>query len=196
MTLERVHRAAGFATSLALRRKFLMAKKAGDQTMQAWIGQTQSLAFRMTEAGIAVSDQDRILALTMGLPVSYDPVIINFDSTPHDQLTLNHVIIRLLNEELRQASLPSLTDQERADGPGDAALAVSCSKSGTSRRNRSAADVTCFFCDGKGHYKSECPEKSQWEKMKKAKGTAALAEEDSDDEGGGYFFAEEVVFRQ
>ena len=196
MTLEWVHCAVGFVTSLALRRKFLMAKKAGDQTMQAWIGQTQSLAFRMTEAGIAVSDQDRILVLTMGLPVSYDPVIINFDLTPHDQLTLNHVIIHLLNEELCQASLPSLTNQEQADGPGDAALAVSCSKSGTSQQNRSATDVTCFFCDGKGHYKSECPEKSQWEKMKKAKGTAALAEVVSDDEGGGYFFAEEVVFRQ
>src|SRR6202023_24965 len=103
-TLERVHRAAGFATSLALRRKFLMTKKDATQSMQAWIGHIQSLAFRMVEAGISVTDQDRILALTMGLPSSYDAVIINFDSTPADQLTLNNVTVRLLNEELRQSS--------------------------------------------------------------------------------------------
>lgn len=185
-TLERVHRAAGFATSLALRRRFLTAKKADDQTMQAWIGQIQSLAFRMTEAGVAITDQDRILALTMGLPTSYDPVIINFDSTLQDQLTLNHVIIRLLNEELRQASLPS----QAADNE---AMHVSPAKSPLSRRKRpdgtTDSDVTCFFCDGKGHYKSECPERKEWEnlKMKKAKGVAAFAEESSDDESTGFF---------
>ncbi|KAJ6470923.1 hypothetical protein C8R45DRAFT_762484, partial [Mycena sanguinolenta] len=36
--LERLHRAAGFATSLALRRKFLTAKKMAEETMEAWIG--------------------------------------------------------------------------------------------------------------------------------------------------------------
>ena len=91
-TLERVHRAAGFATSLALQRRFLTGKKTDDQSMQSWIGQVQSLAFQMAHARIAITDQDRILALTMGLPGTYDAVIINFDSTPADQLTLNNVI--------------------------------------------------------------------------------------------------------
>ncbi|KAG6825986.1 hypothetical protein H0H92_001614, partial [Tricholoma furcatifolium] len=53
-TLGRVHRAAGFATSLALRRKFLTAKKQPEQSMQAWIGQIQAIAFRMEEAGIDI----------------------------------------------------------------------------------------------------------------------------------------------
>ena len=34
LTLERVHQAAGFATSLSLRRKFLTAKKSDSQTMK------------------------------------------------------------------------------------------------------------------------------------------------------------------
>ncbi|KAJ7614389.1 hypothetical protein FB45DRAFT_1035871 [Roridomyces roridus] len=34
--LERMHRAAGFATSLALRRQFLTAKKLDSETMEAW----------------------------------------------------------------------------------------------------------------------------------------------------------------
>lgn len=69
-TLERVHRAAGFATSLSLRCSFLSAKKTKDQPMQAWISQIQNLVFRMEAASITVSEQDRILALTMGLPTN------------------------------------------------------------------------------------------------------------------------------
>ena len=119
-TLRRVHHAAGFATSLALRRKFLTTKKEAEQLMQAWIGDIQSLAFRMREAGIEVTDQDKILALTMGLPESYDAVIINFDSTSPELLTLNHVITRLLNEEIRQAA----SGPQPNNNPVDEAMAV------------------------------------------------------------------------
>jgi hypothetical protein len=102
--LRDVHCARGFATSLALRRKFLTAKKNDKQTMQAWISDVQSLAYTIEEAGIPVTDQDKILALTMGLPTSYDDVIINFDSTAPAELTFQSVITRLLNEETRQLS--------------------------------------------------------------------------------------------
>jgi hypothetical protein len=189
-TLQRVHRAAGFATSLALRRKFLTAKKGEAQSMQAWIGVIQSLAFRMEEAQIVVTDQDRILALTMGLPISYNAVIINFDSTPADQLTLDCVITRLLNEETRQAA-NSVEDES-----GDQAMAIMGSKFAGRRAARAtnASDVTCYFCDKKGHYKSECPKKKEWERSEKQKNgsksgeeAAGLVEEDSDDEYLGSF---------
>ncbi|KAF8881513.1 hypothetical protein CPB84DRAFT_1687193 [Gymnopilus junonius] len=130
--------------------------------MQAWIGQIQGLAFHLEQAGISVSDQDKILAITMGLPSTYDAVIINFDSTPSDQLTLNHVFNCLLNEEVQQSVIISLVPACPANG-----------------------DVICFFCNKKGHYKSECPEKKAWEKMK-AKGesreTAATIFDWSDEE--------------
>ena len=103
-TLEHIHCAAGFATSLALWWHFLMAKKGAEQSMQAWIGHIQGLGFCMEQSGVKVSDQDKILVLTMGLAPSYDPIIINFDATPSELLTLNNVIMCLLNEEVRQSS--------------------------------------------------------------------------------------------
>jgi len=63
----------------------------------------------MEEAGIDVSEQDIILALMMGLLTAFDPIIINFDSMSSDQLTQDHVISRLLNEETRQKSTTMLT---------------------------------------------------------------------------------------
>ena len=106
-TLRGVHCARGFATSLALRRKFLTARKDINQSMQAWIGSIRTQAFIMEESGITVSEHDMILALTMGLPDSYNPVIINFDATPTDQLNFEHVVTRLLNEETQQNSVQS-----------------------------------------------------------------------------------------
>jgi gag-polypeptide of LTR copia-type len=100
LTLQRIHQAAGFATSLSLRQKFLTAKKSDHQTMQAWIGQIQGLAFCMEHVKIAVTDQDKILAITMGLPPSFNNVIINFDSMSPGTLTLDLVIAHLLNEEV------------------------------------------------------------------------------------------------
>jgi hypothetical protein len=68
--------------------------------MQAWIGQIQGLSFCMEHTKIAVTNQDKILAITMGLPPSFDNVIIYFDSMSPGTLTLDLVIARLLNEEV------------------------------------------------------------------------------------------------
>jgi hypothetical protein len=94
--LKSDHHACGFATSLALHQKFLTMKKGVNQSMQSWIGEIRKQAFMMKEAEITVSNQDIILTLTIGLPSSYDAVIINFDSTPADQLMLDNVIAHLL----------------------------------------------------------------------------------------------------
>lgn len=187
-TLRMMHQAAGFATSLSLRRSFLTAKKGDDETMEAWIGRIQRMVLRMEHADVVVTDQDQILAFTMGLPPAYNPVIINFDATPPEQLTVKHVITRLLNEEARQKSSPSgdATPVAPTTAEFEEAMAVIAAR-------RAATDVTCFFCDKKGHFKSDCPDKLAWEsgKRKKRSGTAALAiglDSDSDDsEAGGFF---------
>ncbi len=154
--LEKVHLAVGFATSLALRRKFLTTKKSETMSMQAWIGHIEGLAFRMEKAGIIVTEQDKILAVTMGLPPAYNNVIINFDSMSPDLLTMQLVITRLLNEEAHQEMI--------ADEPKpkeESLAAVSRTKT------RTTDEITCYFCDKKGHYKSDCPERKLWERTKK-----------------------------
>jgi hypothetical protein len=161
-SLRNVHRARGFATSLALRRRFLTAKKGDSQTMQAWIGQIQAQAFMMEEAGIVVSEQDKILALTMGLPATYDPVIINFDSTAPDHLTFDHVVTRLLNEETRQTAGSGTA----AKSPPEVAFSARV------KPRRPISEITCFNCQKKGHYQSMCPD---------AKSEAATAATDADD---------------
>ena len=121
--------------------------------MQSWISSVQSQAFKMEESGTTVSSLDIILALTMGLPPAYDPVIINFDSTPSDQLTFNNVVAWLLNKETRQSSVDPITPTiATSDRPPDNISMYVASQC------RPHLDMTCHFCGKKGHFKSQCRE--------------------------------------
>ena len=140
-----------------------------------------------------VSNQDKILALTMGLPSSYNTVIINFNSTPSDQLTLSHVISCLLNEEVHQISGSKLSDNNDAEEVQDEAMAVIGQDSGGQQAGGgNPSDVICFFCDKKGHYKSDCPNRLAWEKVKKKNGLkdhiVAFLDENNEDSDGVRFF--------
>ncbi|OJA07944.1 hypothetical protein AZE42_11021 [Rhizopogon vesiculosus] len=75
-----------------LRRKFHALKKADDVSMQAWIAEVLRIAFQLQEIAVDVTDEDLILVLTLGLPSSYENLIVSLDATPPDELTLDHVI--------------------------------------------------------------------------------------------------------
>jgi hypothetical protein len=68
------------ATWLALRRRFLTSVKGAEESMLAWVGQVKSMSFHLENVGVDVSDEDTILALTMGLNKSYDSFIISLDT--------------------------------------------------------------------------------------------------------------------
>ncbi|TFK62047.1 hypothetical protein BDN72DRAFT_827862 [Pluteus cervinus] len=152
--------------------------------MQSWIGEIQSMAFRLERAGRTVDDEDKILALTMGLPASYDAVVINFDATSADELTLEHVIARLLNEEQRQLGVV----EKDLMASQDEANAVAVARARSQSKSASSDSVSCYFCDEKGHYKSDCPARQLWLKAREKKkgATVALVEElgsDPEDDG-------------
>ena len=76
-----MHRAQGFATCMSLRQKFNMMTMRTDQLMSNWIADVQQAAFRLNKVGYTATDEDKILVLTQGLPLSYDPFIISLNAT-------------------------------------------------------------------------------------------------------------------
>ncbi|KAF9064931.1 hypothetical protein BDP27DRAFT_1140844, partial [Rhodocollybia butyracea] len=112
--------------------------------------------FEMEEAGLDVSDQEYILAITLGLPPSYATVISSFNTVAADVLTLDYVTNQLLNDEVAQlAGKPTTTNVERERDAKDSAL-TAAAPDGT---RGPAVKRTCFFCDKHGHFKDECPER-------------------------------------
>jgi hypothetical protein len=144
--LRALHQSRGFASRLSLRRRFITMKKGDVQSIQSWVADVRRIAFQLSEINSTVPDEDIILVLTAGLPPSYETFTISLDAVPPDLLTLDFVISRLLNEEARQY-IPT-TDSRSV------ALA-------TTRTKTPLAQITCFKCQKKGHYQSNCTDTAE-----------------------------------
>ena len=158
--LERVHVARGFATRLSLRRQFSRLMKKHDESMNAWLGRVKKLAFRLERSGITVTEEDKILALTNGLPEVYDPLIVALDATPATELTLEYVSNRLINEEVRI--------EEKVEVEKETALLAKGRGKGTSL-SPSVQRWECWGCGEYGHLRRDCKNsKDKDEKVEKS----------------------------
>lgn len=174
--LTSIHLGRGVATRLTLRRRFNRLEKSASESMQTFISFARRLAAQLREVGATVEDEDLILAITGGLPRSYSTFIVTLDSTPADDLTLDYVVSRLLNEELRQ--VPDRANRDtvppiRAD-PDNVAMAVAAA----SRIATPLARITCFKCGNKGHYQINCPDTKEGDSV-----NVAYSADASEDDG-------------
>ena len=99
-SLQKVHWAHGFATCLSLRRRFLYMRKCNNQPIISWVSDVKKVTLQLEATGVAMINEDIILALTEGLPESFSKFIVALDALPPSKLTLDNIIMRLLNEEV------------------------------------------------------------------------------------------------
>ena len=118
--------------------------------MSAWISRVKAMAFRLTEIGVAVTNEDQILALTMGLDASYEPFVISLDSTQPKLLTLDYVIHCLLNKDV-------CCDNKEKGKVSDKNKEVKVKKDKDNVANNNPR--VCWCCGKTGHVKAFCKEK-------------------------------------
>jgi hypothetical protein len=150
--LLQVHHAQGLVTWLALWRKFLTSVK-GVDAMSAWIGWVRVMAFRLKEISVAVTDEDQILVLTMGLDELYKSFVISLDGTQPELLMLDYVIHCLLNEDVcyDNQEVGKVKDEVKPKMDKDNVALVAISSAGN--------PCTCWHCGKMGHIKAFCKEK-------------------------------------
>jgi hypothetical protein len=112
-----------------------------------------------------VSDLDKISVLLNGLPLAYQPVIVNITGTPLASLTFEDVVTRLMNEEGRLRNIVSPTTipsvaSVASDSQDEAYIAMRVPK-GKSFKSTPSKDVSkpiiCHKCGGVGHIRPHCP---------------------------------------
>ena len=130
-----------------------MTSVKGVDTMLAWIGQVKAMAFRLTEIGVAITDEDQILVLTMGLDVSYEFFVISLDSTQPELLMLDYIIHHLLNEDVHcdNQEVGKVKDEIKPEKDKENVVLVVILSPGNPR--------TCWRCGKMGHIKAFCKEK-------------------------------------
>ena len=74
--------------------------KCNDQPIISWVSDVKKAAFQLEAASVTTINEDIILALTEGLPESFWTFIVTLDALPPSKLTLDNVVMRLLNEEV------------------------------------------------------------------------------------------------
>lgn len=172
LELKRVHTSRGFASKLALRRRFFSMRKAPNQQIQAWAAEVRHIGYLLERADFELDEMDRILALTQGLPEEYNPLIVALDSSPAETLTFEGVLERLLNEESRQL-MGRLTVKAETE---EALAVVPTNRRSSPGKRPSRKGVRCHLCKGMGHYRSECPSQEEDVNLVEDKGNRDQAE--------------------
>jgi hypothetical protein len=168
--LAAAHNAQGLASLMSLRRTFHTMSKETDVSMRTWISSVRDIASRITELGSDVATEDIILALTRGLPPTYESLVIALDSMDRTNLTIDYVVQRLLNEEERQVSNANV-----ADGTIGALIA----RARNTSTPRESSTSVCYNCECTGHLKNNCPistREANAMRKKKEEGAANITE--------------------
>lgn len=167
--IAKVHRARGFGSRFKMRRIWLSLRKSEDETMISWINRVESYASRLRGVDANIEDEEIIVVLVNGLASTFEPFIVSLDSVGKDQLTLEYVKGRLMNEFVRQEGPigdKSLVDVKVERNEASAMAARWKGGSGRGRQSipdsdskgeqKSSSSVKCYRCQQRGHIAADC----------------------------------------
>jgi hypothetical protein len=130
------------------------------------------LAYLLMQARYALTDVDKVLALTQGLPASYSTFLVTLDTL--ESPTFDDVLVRFLKEETHQSFPPprgkgkssttdtSLDNQSDSDSnevvvKNEAMMALAAAATIRKYSAKKAGKVYCHRCGGIGHLRAQCP---------------------------------------
>jgi len=172
--LQKVHERANLSNKLYLMRKLYQTRLSQDQDMNDYIRSTLEMVERLHGIGEEIKDFHIAALLLSGLPDSYDNLVTALDARPDDELTLEYVKGKLVDEYKRRTSGKSESALNTYD--------ITAAKNSNISRQRE-----CFFCKKPGHVKKDCrawkakiSELKKLGKYQKAK-TAVMDDDSSSD---------------
>lgn len=154
--LQKVHERSNLSNKLYLLRK-LYQSKLENKTMSDYIKEVLELVERLSGVGEVIKDFHVAALLLGGLPDNYASLVTALDTRPDNELTLEYVKGKLIDEFKRKG----------ANGDGESALNVRKIIDGVNKVRE------CYFCHRKGHYKKDCFEYKKV--LKKKNGQAKVA---------------------
>jgi hypothetical protein len=131
--------------------------KGAEESMSAWVGCMKSMSFHLEDIRVDVSDEDTILALTMGLDKSYDSFTISLNTMSPDQLTLDYIVSCMLNEEVCCTNVEIQGVVMKAKGGKKGEVRVKKEDNVAMVAAQRDGPTTCWHCGKMGHVCTEKP---------------------------------------
>lgn len=122
--------------------------------MEEHVMTMQDLIDKLTALGEEIKEHLFVAMLLSSLPESYSTLITALESRSEEELTLNLVTGKLIDEYRRRKGVPNTEDLSIA-------LKVSQNK-----ETDKIKEKTCYFCKNPRHFKQECTRYRKWKANK------------------------------
>jgi len=173
--LQGVFQRKSLMNKMKARREFYTVEMIVGDSMLGYINSVRNLGENLKAMGGEVTETAVAMSVLNGLTSKYENLLVALDAKGEDELRLDFVKSRLLQEERRQAEKSPATKRI-----GDMAL-VGANYRGQGRRG-DFSKIECYYCHKFRHISHDCPElKAKKQRQDKVAAIAADDGSDSDD---------------
>jgi len=174
-TLRGVFHRKSLMNKMKARREFCTVEMTVGEGMLGYINRVRNLGEILKAMGGEVTEMDVAMSVLNGLTSKYENLLVALDAKGEDELSLDSVKSRLLQEERHPADKSPATKRI-----GDMAL-VGANYGGQGRHGV-LFKIKCYYCHKFGHILHNCPElKAKKQRQDKVAAIAADDGGDSDD---------------
>ena len=174
-TLQGVFQCKSLMNKMKARREIYTVEMTVGEGMLGYINRVRNLGENLKAMGGKVTEMDVAISVLNGLTSKYENLLVALDAKGEDELSLDFVKSRLLQEERRQADKSPATKRI-----GNLAL-VGANYRGQGRRG-DLSKIECYYCHKFGHISHDCQElKAKKQNQDKVAAIAADDDSDSDD---------------
>lgn len=158
--LQSYHQKASLTNQVFLFKKICSMKLSENGDMESHLNAMLNSVDQLAALGEALKDKMIIALLLCSLPESYNTLITALETRSEDELTIELVKGKLLDEDRRRKNAKGHMNERE-----DKALKIQ-SKKFVKTLPKDTGDITCFFCKKTGHLKRDCKGYKKWKAAK------------------------------
>lgn len=171
--LQNYHQKASLTNQVFLFKKICSMKLSENGDMESHVNAMLNVNDQLAALGEVLKEKMVIALLLCSLPESYNTLITALETRSEDELTIELVKGKLLDENRRNM-------KDNMDERSDKALKVQSKKSAKIiPQKKNVKDITCFFCSKSGHLKKDCRSYIKWKAGKEKEKVNQAINEDA-----------------
>src|ERR1700733_9667699 len=163
--LQKYHEKATLSSKVNLLRKICALKLTEFGDMENHLAEMQNLIDQLTSLGESLAEHLTVALILSSLPESYGTLITALETRPEEDLTIELVKNKLLEEFQRKSKVVSEHNEQELK-------ALKTIK----KEVKPKVSLTCFFCKKPNHIKKDCRKYIEWKKKNPDHKVKTLAE--------------------